>query len=498
MIGKDMIPVLAQVIRNEAAVACASLACLMAACSNKVVIGAQYGDAADSSVDSDAGNPTLALESCPQIAGSPPGIPPLPSAQQVALQRAELMAFIHFGVTTFDLGTTPSATLFNPTNLDVTEWVTEYKNAGFREVILTAKHDTGFCLWPSAYTEYSVKNSPWKNGQGDLVRDFVDAVRAQGLRPALYLSPWDKAYPSSSPSYEQYVRNQVTELLTNYGPIYEIEFPGNDAPTLDWAGIAQLCHQLQPDILVFMGPQTASTGVDVRYTFQPTRAMSSIANVPNGGPSNVWYPGEAQVTDRTDNTWFWNTTTSVIPLSQLQTAYFDSVGRNSTLVLNFPPATTGQFESPDLDLLRQFGSWYLSLYTTNLVQAQPMIADTTWANPGFEPAKAADGDICSYWAAASSETSGRLEVTPASAITFNLISIREPIELGERTTAYHIELKQNGAWNRTPADMSGTTIAGTVIGQRQLWQVNPTTAEAIALVIDGAKGPPAIAEFGVY
>ena len=486
------------IIRNEAVIACAGLAWVMVACSDKVVIGAQYGEAADSSVVSDAGHPTLALESCPNLSGSPPGIPPVPSAQQLALQRAELMSFIHFGVTTFDSGTTPSATLFNPTNLDATEWATEYKNAGFRQVILVAKHDTGFCLWPSAYTEYSVKNSPLKNGQGDLVREFVDAMRAQGLRPALYLSPWDKAYPSSSPSYEQYVRNQVTELLTNYGPIYEIEFPGDNAPTLDWASIAQLCHQLQPDIIVWMGPQIATTGVDGRYTFQPTRSMSSIANVPNGGPSNVWYQGEAQVTDRSDNTWFWNSTTSVIPLSQLQSAYFNSVGQNSTLVLNFPPATTGQFESPDLDLLRQFGSWYSSLYTTNLIQSQPVTADTTWANPGFEPAKAVDGNLCSYWAADSSETSGRLEVTPATAITFNLISIREPIELGERTTSYHLELKQNGAWNRTPSDISGTTMAGTVIGQRQLWQVNPTTAEAIALVIDGAKGPPAIAEFSVY
>ncbi len=326
-----MMRLLERTIRNEAVIVCSGLAWVMVACSDKVVIGAHYGQAADSSVVSDAGDSTLALESCPNLAGSPAGILPLPSAQQVALQRAELMSFIHFGVTTFDSGTTPSATLFNPTNLDATEWATEYKNAGFRQVILVAKHDSGFCLWPSAYTEYSVKNSPWRNGQGDLVREFVDAMHAQGLRPALYLSPWDQAYPSSSPSYEQYVRNQLTELLTNYGPIYEIEFPGDNAPTLDWAGIAQLCHQLQPDIIVWMGPQIATTGVDGRYTFQPTRTMSSIANVPNGGPSNVWYQGEVQVTDRSNNTWFWNSTTSVITLSQLQSAYFDSVGQNSTL-----------------------------------------------------------------------------------------------------------------------------------------------------------------------
>ncbi len=486
-------------IRNNAATACAAIACLMTACNDKVVIGALYKEAADGSVTSDAGEPTLAFDSCPHLPGSPPGILPLPSAQQVALQRAELMSFIHFGVTTFDSGTTtPSAALFDPTNLDVGQWVTEHKKAGIRQIILAAKHDSGFCLWPSAYTEYSVKNSPWRNGQGDLVREFVDAMRAEGLRPALYLYPWDTSYPSSSANYEPYVRNQLTELLTNYGPIYEIEFPGNDAPSLDWAGIAQLSHQLMPNIIVWMGPQIATTGVDGRYTLQPSRAMSSIANVPNGGPSNVWYPGEVQVTDRADNTWFWNSTTSTIPLSQLQTAYFNSVGRNATLVLNFPPATTGQIESPDLDLLRQFGSWYTSLYTTNLVQNGPVTADTTWSSPGFEPAKVVDGDVCSYWAADSGKTTGRLEITPPSAMTFNLISIREPIELGERTTAYHIELKQNGAWNRTPTDVSGTTMAGTVIGQRQLWQVNPTTAEALALVIDSAKGPPAIAEFSVY
>jgi alpha-L-fucosidase len=125
-------------------------------------------------------------------------------------------------------------------------------------------------------------------------------------------------------------------------------------------------------------------------------------------------------------------------------------------------------------------------------------ADSTWANPGFDAAKAVDDDLGTSWVAASGSSSARLEVTPASAITFKIISIREPIELGERTTGYHIELKQNGTWNRSPTDASGTTITGTVIGQRQLWQVNSTTADAIALVIDSARDVPAIAEFSVY
>jgi alpha-L-fucosidase len=171
---------------------------------------------------------------------------------------------------------------------------------------------------------------------------------------------------------------------------------------------------------------------------------------------------------------------------------------NATLLLNVPPATTGQFDTPDVSLLQQFGTWYSSLYQTNLLQGQPLTADSTWANPGFDAAQAVDDDVCTYWAAASGKTSARLEVTPATAITFKVISIREPIELGERVTRYHVEIKQNGAWNTAPTDASGTQIQGTVIGQRQLWQLNSTAADAIALVVDSAKDVPAIAEFGVY
>ena len=144
---------------------------------------------------------------------------------------------------------------------------------------------------------------------------------------------------------------------------------------------------------------------------------------------------------------------------------------NTTLIFNVPPATTGQLDTPDLDLLSQFGAWYDSLYATNLLQGRPVSAGSTWANPGFEAARAVDGDLCTYWAAAAGQTAARLEVTPPAAVTFSVISIREPIELGERTTGYHVEIKQNGTWNKSPTDITGATVAGTVIGQRQLWQL---------------------------
>jgi alpha-L-fucosidase len=423
----------------------------------------------------DAGGPII--QACAAAPDAPPGVAPTPTPAQVAFQRAELTAYLHFGLNTFD-GTeygNPAVdmpSLFNPTNLDASEWVAALKNAGFRQAKLVVKHTTGFCLWPSAYTDYSVKNSPWKNGQGDVVRDFTDAMHAAGMRVAFYLSPLDDHYPSSSVDYET------------------------------WPGIAELAHRLQPGVLVYMGTEIAATGADLRYlgnqSGQASRTTSSIGDVPNGGPSNVWYPSEGPVSDRGLNTWFWHPDNSVISLANLQSIYFTTVGMNTTLILNVPPATTGQFDMPDQDLLGQFGTWYGSLYATNLIQGQPISADSTWANRGFEASKAVDGDLCTYWAAAAGKTTARLEATPPAPVTFSVISIREPIELGERVTSYHVEIEQNGNWNQSPADTTGATVAGTVIGQRQLWRLPQTTADAIALVIDGAKDVPAIAELGLY
>jgi alpha-L-fucosidase len=187
-----------------------------------------------------------------------------------------------------------------------------------------------------------------------------------------------------------------------------------------------------------------------------------------------------------------------MPLADMQKIYFQTVGMNCTLNFNVPPSQTGEFDAKDLALLQQFGQWYSGLYKTDLVKAQPATGDSTWASAGFEAAKAVDDDVCTYWAAASGKTTARLEVTPDAPITATIISIREAIELGERVKKYHIELKQNGSWVTAPTDKSGTKIQGSVIGQRQLWQLSGTKVEAVALVIDSAKDSPAIAELSVY
>ena len=449
-------------------------------------------------------------QSCPSQPGGPAGEALLPSSAQLAYQRTELTAFIHFGMATFD-GTeqgnlavdTPA--LFNPTHLDastVDQWVSALKGAGIGQAMLVAKHSTGFCLWPTATTDFSVKSSPWMNGQGDVVRLFTDAMHAAGMRVALYLAPWDQTHPSSRSDYEAYFKQQLTELLTNYGPVYEIEFDGFNAPTsnVDWKSVFALAKQLQPNILIWSGPEIVHTGAipDLQWigneNGQASRSTSSF-NTGNCGGGATWCPYECNVSDRRP-IWFWHPNQMPMSLSDMQSVYFSTVGMNCTLIFNVPPTTTGEFDPADVDLLKQFGSWYSAAYKATPLKGQRATADSTWANAGFDAEKAVDGDICSYWSAASGSRTGRLEVAPPSAIAFNTISISEPIELGERVTAYHVEIRQGGVWG--PAlTTTGAKVAGTVIGQRQLWQLNSTTAEAVALVIDSARDVPAIAELAV-
>ena len=196
--------------------------------------------------------------------------------------------------------------------------------------------------------------------------------------------------------------------------------------------------------------------------------------------------------------WFWHPQDTPMPLSNMQSIYFTSVGMNSTLIFNVPPSNTGAFDPKDVDVAAAVRELVHRALSDQSLKGQPTTADSTWATAGFDGSKAVDDSVCTYWAAACGKTSGRLEVDPPSPVTFSVISIREPIEVGERATSYHVELKQNGAWNTAPKDKSGNTIKGTVIGQRQLWQLNQTTADAIAVVIDSARGVPAVAELGAY
>ncbi len=479
--------------------------------SGGLVGGSGSGGSGSGGTTGAGGTTSTGIQACPSLPGAPPpGTGLLPSPAQVAYQRTEMTAYIHFSMATYDGSEqgNPSdpPSMFNPTNLNATtvrQWTSALKAAGFRQAMFVTKHSVGFCLWPSKYTDYSVKNSPWMSGKGDIVQLFTDAMHADGLRVALYLAPWDQKYPSSKSDYETYYKNQLTEILS-YGPAYEIEFDGFNSPTsgnVDWKSVYQYIKQTQPNILTWAGPEIARLAIpDLQWigneNGQASRTTSSL-DTTNCGGGKTYCPYECTVSSHRPN-WFWHPGSSPMSLSDMQKVYWETVGMNCTVNFNVPPSQTGEFDPKDLALLQQFGTWYSALLQTNLIKGQPATADSTWATAGFEAAKAVDDDICTYWAPASGKTSGRLEVTPASSVTANVISIREAIELGERVTKYHVEIKQNGNWNTAPTDKSGTKIQGTVIGNRQLWQLGGTPAEAVALVIDSATDVPAIAEFGVY
>ncbi len=430
---------------------------------------------------------------------TPAPVAPVPSSAQLAWESQELSAFLHFGLNTFtdkELSDgTDSPTLFNPTGLDARQWIGTLRAAGFRQAMLTAKHHDGFCLWPTKCTSYSVAASPFRGGHGDVVREFVDAAREANVRVALALSPLDYHEPTyGTPAYADVFECQLTELLTNYGAIDEIWFwQQPSAPSLDWVGIHELVHRLQPSALLEMANQAPTTANDVRALFDSSAAADqSSVQAPTDAPAtNAWTPAEWAYSIRPS--WFWHAAedSKVKSASTLVGLYVGAVGRNSMLRLNVPPDTDGLLADADVAALGQFGAGVTALYGANVAAGRAATADSVFDGAqAYGAASAFDGKLDTYWAAARAVTSGRLEVALDGARSFDLISIQEPIALGERTTQFHVDARMNGTW---------TTIAtGTSIGQRKLFRLPPVAAEAVALVITSARGAPAISELGLY
>ncbi len=305
---------------------------------------------------------------------------PLPNANQLRWQDMEMYAFIHYSLNTYTdqewgFGN-EDPKLFNPSSLDCRQWARVCKQSGMRGIIFTAKHHCGFCMWPSAYTEYSVKNSPWKDGKGDVVRELAEACREEGLEFAVYLSPWDRNHPEyGRPEYVTYFRNQLRELLTNYGDIFEVWFDGanggdgwyggaNETRKIDrttyyeWPETYKMIRELQPKCLIWndgsdrgdlrwVGTEAGNVGEtnwSLLYHNGEVPYQMLHYGVEQG---DVWCPGETNTSIRPG--WFYHDAENehVKSLSKLMDTYYKSVGRNSTLLLNFPIAPNGRIHPND-------------------------------------------------------------------------------------------------------------------------------------------------------
>jgi alpha-L-fucosidase len=422
---------------------------------------------------------------------------PLPTPEQLAWQRHEMIAFAHFGMNTFtdrewgDGKEDPK--LFNPTDFDARQWASALKEAGVKLLILTAKHHDGFCLWPSRLTEHCVRNSPWRGGQGDVVREVVDALRDQQLRVGLYLSPWDRNQPvyGDSAKYNQYFREQLREILTQYGPIHEVWFDGacGEGPNgkkqeYDWPSYYALVRELQPKALI------AICGPDIRWVGNESGvARDDESSVVKRDGQLAWHPAECDVSIRPG--WFYHPSEDgkVKSLAALADIYFKSVGRNSVLLLNIPPDRRGRIADPDIARLKELRAFIDQLYGTDYAKGA-VVAASNRAESAEGSGHLTDGRLETSWSPAGGKNTGWLEFDLGAMRTFNVARLQENIALGERVQAYRVDALVDDQWR--------TITAGQVIGHKQLRRFPAVTARRVRLEISQASALPAISEFGLH
>lgn len=451
-----------------------------------------------------------------QTAPAPVG--PVPNARQIEWYHRGIIAFFHFGMNTFAEvnegdGTAP-AKLFAPTALDCNQWASVLKSAGITTAIFVAKHADGFCNWPSAHTNYSVKNSPWKNGKGDVVREFTDACRTAGIKAAIYLGPYDRhdaRYGTSD--YSNYYADQLSELLRNYGPIWEIWWDGAGADQLTtpyYKRWADSVRKLQPNCVVFgtknsyqfadcrwVGNESGLSGDPCWSTIEPSsiRDESSHIDQLNHGEVNgsAYVPAEVDVSIRPS--WFYHKEedAQVKSVSQLWDLYFNSVGRNSVLLLNFPPNKKGLI-SP-IDSQRADSLHYLieGTFKKNLAQGAK-IKTLHPRGPDYKPANMVDNREDTYYATKDTDTTDTITFDLGSSKTFDVLMLQEVITLGQRTTGWSVDYSTNG---KTWAPIPGAT-GKQCIGYKWLVKFDPITASKLRLRITSGKASIAIHTFGIY
>ncbi|OLB06232.1 MAG: alpha-L-fucosidase [Gemmatimonadetes bacterium 13_2_20CM_69_27] len=426
-----------------------------------------------------------------------PGVRPHPSASQLAWQRDELALFLHFGVNTFtdrewgDGHEDPA--IFDPTQLDARQWARTAKAGGARALILTAKHHDGFCLWSSRLTEHSVARSAWRGGAGDVVREFTDACRSEELRAGLYLSPWDRNAPvyGDSPRYNDFYCDQLTELLTRYGPISEVWFDGanGEGPNgrrqvYDWPRIFGLVRRLQPRAVMFSdaGPDVRWCGNEAGVAGDPNWSSVDPAAVPYPGASGgaviaalqhgdphgaVWRPAETDTSIRPG--WFYHAAEDerVKPVDQLVGIWLTSVGRNSKLLLNVPPTRDGVLHATDVARLAQLRAQLTSLFAEDFAAGRPV----DWRVTGRRTAVA--------------------HVDLGKAVTIGLARLEEDIARGQCVARYAIQGTADGRDWRELA-------RGTTVGYRKVDRFEPTAARNVRVVVEDAVATPRPLRFGLY
>lgn len=440
-----------------------------------------------------------------------------PTPNQIAWQEMEFIAFIHFGVNTFtnrEWGEgTESPEIFNPTDFDADQMVSDIKAAQMKAVILTCKHHDGFCLWPSKYTEHSVKNSPWKEGKGDVVREISEACKRHGLKFGVYLSPWDRhdSRYGDSPAYNEYYLNQLTELLTEYGEVFDLwldgacaEGPNGKVQKYDWRAIFEKVRILQPNatisgvapdarwcgneagvcrdsewsVVPIVGTEALppeksdKTAVAItQHNLGDSEGKNSLCCTEDLGSIEIlkehaknsdriyWYPAQVDLSIRPG--WFYHEyeDESVHPLEKLVNVYLNSVGGNSQLLLNLPPDKTGQFHKNDVIRLKEMGNFLSQTFNKSFISSILPVGDN--------------------------EIILNCEKTP-----LNLLMLGEDISQGQRVEKFEVYVEADSEWI--------LVYSGTTIGYKKLIRLKKQEYTQIKIVITVTRAIPVIKNFGLY
>ncbi len=455
----------------------------------------------------------------------PAPVYPLPEPRQLAWQELQYYGFVHFNMNTFSdrewgFGD-EQPSQFAPTALDARQWARVAKEAGMKGLIITAKHHDGFVLWPSAHTEHSVKNSPWRAGKGDLIREFVGACREYGLKVGIYYSPWDRNHPDyGKPEYITYMRNQLTELLSNYGELFEVWFDGANGGSgwygganeervvdkltyYDWPSMHALVRELQPGAMLFSdaGPDVRWVGNEHGYAYPTTWSNLMRDSVYAGMPEysdkwamgqengSHWVPAEADVSIRPG--WYYHAYEDhkVKTLPELLEIYYQSIGQNSSLLINFPVDTRGLISDSDVRAILELAAKVKEDFAVNLATSSKVSASSS-RSEAYAASYLVDGDYSSFWSSAAGERMASVELDFGQPQSFNRILIQEYVNLGQRVSAFTVEKEVEGKWL--------PLAKGTTIGYTRILRVPDTQAQKIRISFLEAKGEPLIAELGVY
>ncbi len=459
-----------------------------------------------------------------------------PTPRQLAAEEMEFYAFAHFTVNTFtdrEWGDgTESESIFNPSELDAEQWVDALKSAGIKGLLLTCKHHDGFCLWPSAYTEHSVKNSPFRGGKGDVVREVAEACRKGGIKFGVYLSPWDRnsqLYGQGKP-YDDYFCNQLTELCTNYGELFSVWFdgacgegPNGKKQVYDWERYYALIRQLQPNAAIAIsGPDIRWCGNEAgdtresEWSVLPTGFLSpeevaaksqtsdttafrekKIGDMErdlgsreflDGAKGYKWSPAETDTSIRPG--WFYHETENdhVRSTETLIDIWYRTVGGNSTLLLNIPPDRRGLFHENDVQRLRELGEYIRKTFATNLADNAAVTANS---DNGYDlPENVKTDSYDTYYKPFDGENAVQLNIKLDGEYDVTHVVIKENIKFSQRIEKYVIEAKTADGWTELNR--------GTTVGYKKIARFDAVKTDEIRIRILDSRVCPIISFVGVY